>query len=76
LPRQNDFLRPIDIIEIDCDRRLRAKPDVWATILMDTTDNGLASAKGPCREYLEKIADPDKQADIFEDVFAGFSPQK
>ena len=29
-----------------------------------------------CREYLEKIADPDKQADIFEDVFAGFSPQK
>jgi hypothetical protein len=24
-----------------------------------------------CREYLEKIADPDKEADIFEEMFAG-----
>ena len=27
-----------------------------------------------CREYLEKIADPDKEADIFEEMFAGEKP--
>jgi hypothetical protein len=26
-----------------------------------------------CREYLEKIADPDKEADIFEEMFAGLA---
>jgi hypothetical protein len=24
-----------------------------------------------CREYLEKIADPDKEVDIFKEMFAG-----
>jgi hypothetical protein len=27
-----------------------------------------------CKEYLEKIADPDKEADIFEELFAGEKP--
>jgi len=36
-------------------------PAIWAKAVL-------------CREYLEKIAAPDKQADIFEEMFAGEKP--
>jgi hypothetical protein len=29
-----------------------------------------------CREYLEKIAGPDKEADIFEEIFAGLATEQ
>jgi hypothetical protein len=29
-----------------------------------------------CREYLEKMADPVKEADIFEELFAGEKPAR
>jgi hypothetical protein len=38
-------------------------PAIWARAVL-------------CREYLQKIADRDKEADIFEEIFAGFATEE
>jgi hypothetical protein len=41
--------------------RRKNGPVIWARAIL-------------CREYLEKIADRDKEADIFEEMFVGDKP--